>query len=239
VLLRDITLPEFSSLKCIPGPIHAIVMDTNTQYDLIIGMDIMQVIGLDLHISSKTIVWNDHRVPFKSHDYFDDAQLHELLANAMHGSNFDSINDFFPIMETPSVGGYKSKTIQSLLYEPVNTHDVAMQQKHLTDAQQSNLECVLSRHKKLFSRQLGCYPNCKVHLELNSEATPSQSHPYPVPQHHKAVFKEELNQFCEIGVLSQCGASTWLSPFFIIPKKDGRVQWISDFCKFNLRSQIS
>jgi Reverse transcriptase (RNA-dependent DNA polymerase) len=38
---------------------------------------------------------------------------------------------------------------------------------------------------------------------------------------------------CEIGVLSRCGASQWLSPSFIIPKKDGRVRWISDFCKLN------
>jgi hypothetical protein len=56
VLLKDITLPEFSSLQCIPGPIRAIVMDTDTQYDLIIGMDVMQAIGLDLHNLSKTIV---------------------------------------------------------------------------------------------------------------------------------------------------------------------------------------
>jgi hypothetical protein len=73
MLLKDITLPEYSSLQCIPGPIRAIVMGTDTQYDLIIGMDVMQVIRLDLHNSSKTIVWNDHRVPFKPYDNFDDA----------------------------------------------------------------------------------------------------------------------------------------------------------------------
>jgi hypothetical protein len=124
VLLRDITLPEFSSSQRIPGPICVIVMDTDTQYDLIIGKDVMQVIGLDLHNLSKTIAWNDHRVPSKPHDYFDDAQLHDLLANAMHGSNFNSINEFFPGTETPSLGGCKSKTIQSSLYKPVNAHDV-------------------------------------------------------------------------------------------------------------------
>jgi hypothetical protein len=87
VLLTDITLPEYSSSQCIPGPIRAIVMDMEAQYDLIIGMDVMQVIGLDLHNSSKTIAWNDKHVPFKSHDYFDDAPLHESLA-------FDAIDDF-------------------------------------------------------------------------------------------------------------------------------------------------
>jgi hypothetical protein len=175
VLLKDITLPE---LQQIPGPICAIVMDTDTQYDLIIGMDIMQVIGLDLHISSKTIVLNDHRVPFKPHDYFDDAQLHDLLANVMHDDSFDSIDDFFPAMETPLLGGYKSKTIHSSLYEPVNVQEVAQQQRHLSDAQQSDLGHVLSRYKKLFSGQLGCYPHRKVHLELKADATPSQSRPY-------------------------------------------------------------
>jgi hypothetical protein len=128
-------------------------MDTDTQYDLIIGMEVMQVIGLDLHNLSKTIVWNDHRVPFKPHDNFDDAQLQNLLANALHDDSFNSINDFFPATETPLLGGYKSKTIQSSLYEPVNAQDVARQQRHQSDAQQSDLVHVLSRCKKLFSGQ--------------------------------------------------------------------------------------
>jgi hypothetical protein len=93
VLLKDITLPEFLSSQHIPGPICAIVMNMDAQYDLIIGMDVMQVVGLDLHNLSKTIVWNGNHLPFKSHDYFDDAQLHESLAEAMDECPFDSIDD--------------------------------------------------------------------------------------------------------------------------------------------------
>jgi hypothetical protein len=70
VLLTDITLPEFLLSQCIPGPICALIMPMDAQYNLIIGMDVMQVIGIDLHNSSKTIVWNGNYVPFKS---FDDA----------------------------------------------------------------------------------------------------------------------------------------------------------------------
>jgi hypothetical protein len=58
VLVKDITLPEFSSLQHIPGPICKM----DTQYNLIIGMDVMQVIGPDLHNLSKTIVWKSNRV---------------------------------------------------------------------------------------------------------------------------------------------------------------------------------
>jgi hypothetical protein len=147
----------------------------------------------------------------------------------MHDDSFDSIDDFFPATETPLMGGYKSKTIHSSLYEPVNAQDVARQQRHLSDVQQSDLVRILSRYKKLFSGRFGCYPHRKVHLELKADATPSQSCPYPVSKHHETVFKEELNWLCGIGVLSRCGASTWILPLFIIPKKDSRVQWTSDF----------
>jgi hypothetical protein len=88
VLLTDITLPAFLSSQCIPGPIPAVVMDMDAQYDLIIGMDVTQVIGLVLHNLSKK------HVPFKSHDYFDDAPMHESLGNTMDQCPIDSINDF-------------------------------------------------------------------------------------------------------------------------------------------------
>jgi hypothetical protein len=57
------------------------------------------------------------------------------------------------------------------------------------------------------------HPHRKVHLELKANATPSQSRPYPVPRHHEAFFKEELNWLCKIRVLSRCGAST--SPYTV------------------------
>jgi hypothetical protein len=221
-LLTDITLPEFSLSQRIPGPIRALIMPMDTQYDLIIGIDVMQVIGLDLINSSKTIVWKGNYVLFKSYDYFDDARLHESIAEAIDECPFDSIDDFFPL-EIPFQPGYKSPTIHRSSYEQVDIHDVASQQKHLSGTMRSELEQILSQYPKLFSGKLGCYPHRKVHLDLKPDAIPSLCRPYPVPRHHEQVFKGELDRLCDIGVLSQCGASQWLSPLFIIPKKDGRV----------------
>jgi hypothetical protein len=71
VLIEHMILPEFSATTCISGPIHAIIMDNiESTYDLIIGMDLMQTLGIDIHNSSKTVVGDQLWVQFKPHDYF-------------------------------------------------------------------------------------------------------------------------------------------------------------------------
>jgi hypothetical protein len=216
------TLPEFSSTQRVSGPIRAFVIDNNeSHYDLIIGMDVMQILGIDIHNSSKTIVWDTLRVPFKPQDYFKGAFPHSLV-DAMMGSP-----------DPADTNGYKSKTIKSALYEANDPHVVAQQQKHLTASQRQDLAVILSKYPKLFSGKLGRYPHRKVHLELREDAKPVRCRPYPVPKHHEQVFKEELDHLCTLGVLSRGHASEWLTPSFIIPKKDGRVRWISDFRGLN------
>jgi hypothetical protein len=57
VLIEDMILPEFSATTRISGPIHAIIMDNvESSYDFIIGMDLMQTLGIGIHNLSKTIV---------------------------------------------------------------------------------------------------------------------------------------------------------------------------------------
>jgi hypothetical protein len=221
VIIENMTLPEFLSTQRVSGPIRAFVIDNNEpHYDLIIGMDVMQILGIDIHNSSKTIVWDKLRVPFKPQDYFKGAFPH-LLIDAMMGSP-----------DPADTNGYKSKTIKSSHYEQSDPQVVAQQQKHLTTSQR-DLALLLSKYPKLFSGKLGRYPHRKVHLELREDAKPARCRPYPVPKHHEKVFKEELDHLCTIGVLLRCGASEWLMPSFIIPKKDRRVRWISDFWALN------
>ena len=64
---------------------------------------------------------------------------------------------------------------------------------------------------------------------------PYHSRPYPVPIVHKETQTKELNRLCELGVLRFQPASEWVSPSFIIPKKNKTVQMISDFREVNKR----
>jgi hypothetical protein len=85
----------------------------------------------------------------------------------------------------------------------------------------------------MFDGNLGVYPHKKLHIDIDPDARHVQSRPYPVPQIHLKTFQTELRHFVRIGVLASQQESEWVSPPFIIPKKDGRVCWISNLHQLN------
>jgi hypothetical protein len=224
VMLEGIQFPEFTSTSKVAKAVKAIVYNNNdSNYDAIIGMDVLQPLGFKIDCSTLTISWNEFSVPFRPSNYFQDSNLFESLSGKLHANDDEYLD----------TSGYQSKTILSSKYEEADVDEVAKQQTHLSERQQQQLAEVLHQHSKLFSGKLGIFPNRKIHLELMPDAKPKSSWPYGVPRQHEAVFKEELNRLEEVGVLSRCGASEWLAGTFIIPKKDGRVRWISDFRELN------
>jgi hypothetical protein len=111
---------------------------------------------------------------------------------------------------------------------------MAREQKYLNEEQQMLLGKVLSKFNKLFDGTLGKYPHRKAHLEVEPNAKPVHSKPCSVAKTHKQVFKDdELEHLCAIGALERCGATEWAAPTFIIPQKDGRARWVSNFRVLN------
>ena len=92
---------------------------------------------------------------------------------------------------------------------------------------------MFGKYKKLFSGQLGCYPGKQLHIDVEPTAILVHSRAYGVPRAHEETFKKELAHLVELGVFRCCGRTDWAAGTFIIPKKDGRVRWISDFRQLN------
>ncbi len=118
-------------------------------------------------------------------------------------------------------------------YDKTDVNDVVQQQTHLNDKQKQDLLQLLLKHSKLFSGKLGSYPHKQFHIDIDPDAEPVHARAYPVPRIHLETFRRELLHLVKLGVLKPQGVSEWASPSFIIPKKDGRVRWISDLRQLN------
>ncbi len=118
-------------------------------------------------------------------------------------------------------------------YEKTGVVEVVKGLTHLNAHQKADLLQELQENDKMFDGTLGVYPHKKVHIDIEPNAKPVHSRPYHVPQIHLKTFKKELGHLVRIGVLAAQQKSERASPSFIIPKKDGRVCWISNLHQLN------
>jgi hypothetical protein len=114
-------------------------------------------------------------------------------------------------------------------YEQANLSELVASKDHLTLSQRESQLALLQQHQSLFSGKLGKYIKRQLHLELKDGAQPINCKPYPVPKVHEQLFQDEVGYLVSEGVLEPVGATEHAYPTFIIPKKDGRIHWVSDF----------
>jgi hypothetical protein len=109
-------------------------------------------------------------------------------------------------------------------YERTDLAEVQKGLTHLNAHRKADFLWVLQENDKMFDGTLRVYLHKKVHIDIDPNAKPAHSRPYPVPWLHLKTFKKELDHLVEIGVLAPQQESEWASPSFITPKKDGRVR---------------
>ena len=212
VQLKDIVLPEFDSSRRIDD-VKAYVFDEPCPYDVILGHDFLTKVKIDVLFSKKVIQWLDKTIPLRTN--IDKQELLDSLGNVQNDS------DMF------------TSEILDAKYGKVDITEVIEQQSHLDPSQRQKLRHILEKYNTLFDGTLGHYTKTKIHLEIDPNVTPVHSRPYPVARIHEAAFKKELEHLVDLGVLRKCGMTEWASPTFIVPKKDGRVRWVSDFRVLN------
>ncbi len=222
IQMSGMRLPAFDKNRVISD--HSFeVFDADCRYDVILGADFLEKVGMNLRYSDLTVEWLGNTIPMQT------------LGKSV---NAVEVEQYLNQMEIEEMGididSYLSAPILEAKYDKWSIDEVIKDHcSHLNVKQQAELHQLLTRHAKLFDGTLGKYPGEPMHIEVEPGATPVYRRPYPVPVVHMAAFKKELEHLVSLGVLSPVRDTEWGLPTFITPKKDGRIRWVSDMRELN------
>ena len=104
---------------------------------------------------------------------------------------------------------------------------------HLSFKEKKQLLKLLRKYEQLFDGTLGKWKGTPYDIKCKEGVEPYHARPYAVPKIHELTLKAEIDRLVRAGILRKVNRSEWAAPTFIIPKKDGTVRFISDFCKLN------
>ena len=127
VTLTCITLPEFSTSKCIDSSLRCLLLNEQQEdstYGMILGLDFLCAVGIDILCRHKQLKWDDATLAFQPRDTYKEthANTHTRLIKAFaYGDKKDD----------PEGLGYKSTQIM----EAIDTDELTQVQKQLTPQQ--------------------------------------------------------------------------------------------------------
>ena len=209
------TLPELHDDKLIEWDFH--VTPSLGSYDMIIGRDVMEFLGIDIRFSKKEVEWDNAIVPFKDQDEVQNGIFH--------------VDDPEIILEEHE----RVKKILDAKYEAADLEQVCREQEHLSPDEQQKLLVLLKKYETLFDGTLGRWTGSKVSIDTVEGAKPYHAKSFPVPRVHYETLKREVGRLVELGILKRVNWSEWAAPTFLIPKKDGSVRFISNSRELNIR----
>ena len=220
-----LSLPEINPHRVVNWQYYIDDRPTNELgYDMIIGCDLMTALGTTIDFESKMLCWEGAKL--------------EMKEFSSKTPTRKEINAVLKKAAEPEVTKQATSRLVKILdstYGKPDLQEVVKQAKHINSQQQSMLYDLLKKYEEIFDGELSEWDTEAVDFEFKEEAKPHSQRHFPVPHIHKETFRKELLRLVEIGVLEEVQSSEWGSPTFIIPKKDGKVRFISDFRKLNSR----
>ena len=209
------SLPELWDTRIVEWTAH--VTNQKSNYDMIIGRDVLTELGINLNFKDMTMQWDTAVIPMKPID--------ATIENSYAIEDSVAMND----------ATERIKKILDAKYEPANIDEVVAECTHLDESKRNKLKTLLNKYKELFDGSLGHWKGQNYDIELREDAKPYHARPYPIPKAYEKTLRMEVERLCKVGVLKKVNHSEWAAPTFIIPKKDGSVRFISDFRELNKR----
>jgi len=150
--------PQLSDTMTMTVNMH-VTKSISPRYDMIIGCDMMQELGIMLDFKDGLIRWNHMQVAMTDMD------------------NLPTYNDyhFATGIKEPKVAAEAVARVSQILdakYAPVTPEQILDNSAHLTDAQKRSLKPILYKHIKLFDGTLGKWKGIQHKLELKDPKLP-------------------------------------------------------------------
>ena len=214
-------LPEFT-----PHRTAEVMFKVNTRgngYPVILGREEMRTLGIDLLFSTSTVRWEDLEIQMRDRSFWNNERIgrFEMM---QHSSR--------RVTET------EQRVMKILDVRPDHVFNRAgfedQVPKHITKEQGRRLFDLLWEFRSIFEGKLGKVNGVPpIHIELKPNTQPIHLRPYSLPRALLPQAKEEVRRFVEMGVLREINDSPWAFPSFFIPKKHGKVRFVTDFRKLN------
>ena len=225
-------LPEFTTKPKFEYLIHIDTSGFNTgsPYDMVIGREFLQELGMNIKFSSCETEFEGATVPMRDRN-----TLQDVVPTLKDQAIFES----FESEASQALVSRMTRILESK-YEPADLNKVVQNCKDLTNSQKDLLLNTLKQHELLFDGNLGAWKMGPVKITLKDpNVKPYHARPCTIPRIYEDTVKKEINQLVQRGVLKQVNRSEWAAPTFIVPKKlnpgetTPKARVVSDFRKLN------
>jgi hypothetical protein len=189
-------LPDFTRQTKLEFDYHVdqTQKSNNTNYDIILGKDIMQEFGIDILNSTLTLRWDGIEIPMRN---FGDTRK---PAQVRHAFLLD------PDKQSRATNEMQSRVTRIIdaKYKKTDLKQLCNKQAHLSAHEQEMLHKLLLKYEHLFDGTLGEWKGTCVSFELRPDAKPFHPKPYPIAHVHEKPMRTECKRLVKLGVLEEC-----------------------------------
>ncbi|CAJ1938110.1 unnamed protein product [Cylindrotheca closterium] len=210
-------IPEFTSSCEITFPMH-VDESSSSSYDMIIGRDLQNSLGIDILWSKQSLMWDGISVPMKGYTERSDENEDELQ------TMFEEIMEIEQEEEL-----FGASKLLDAKYEKADINADVEQMNHLSAHKKTALKCLLYKYEELFDGTLGKWNIPPIDFKPKPGSNPFHTKPMPIPLIHRDTIRKEIDRLVRIGILKKDTFNKWSAPSFIVPKANGQCRLVTDF----------
>ena len=90
-LISGLQFPQFTTRRSFEHEFHVFKNEQNEKYDVIIGRDLMQNLGIDIMYSRRTFQWDDIKIPMMPMGYWEQHRIEKFMACTREGKKSELV----------------------------------------------------------------------------------------------------------------------------------------------------